>query len=400
MVKGMVNFFHTARALLLDLLIPGFDLGLCKGKAFIVYSGHKSACLNGKHVSPLMDYLLTVKSKDVFKYITIGNVNGPESILSTQIQCKVNPIEFLVSPFFLQLIDIDNIRFLIELYNSPMLCMLNGGGRLHERRWFRAFLALRAFFLANYFSLKFRKLALECDEVYVLVYYNARMLGVISAFRKLGKEAWDVQHGYLGKDHAAYNNIYAFSIPSTYKPSGFVVWDTRFGKYIEATLGLPWESLENRHLTTFKYENLRNQPSFIILYSLQWGTLVPESVMQAVDYYRGVNWIFRMHPFDYSRRQDLEWIKTKPNCVISEANCLLVNLMGSCNLHITFNSGVVHEAAALGIESIFLDQKFSIRVEYEIGRGLAEYASDTSLIKAISKRLEMESSGLHSSHIR
>jgi hypothetical protein len=169
----------------------------------------------------------------------------------------------------------------------------------------------------------------------------------------------------------------------------------RFGKHIETTLGLPWESLENRHLMTSRFYQERAQTSFTVLYSLQWGTVIPDCVICAVDSIRGLNWIFKMHPFDHSQREDLEWIKTKPNCKIGEAHCLLSDLIHDCQLHITFNSGVVHEAAALGIPSIFLDQEFSIRVQYEIDSGLAEYASATSLIKAISKRLEIKALDSH-----
>jgi hypothetical protein len=372
---------------LLNLFIHPFDFGVANGNAFFIYSFQKSVLMGDKLACPLMDPIVLKKGGNSQVYVTIGSLPQDEVISSFHLSRTINPLEFILSCLFLRGVDFKNYQFLNLLYESPMLCMLKSGGRWHERRWFQRYMALRNFLIAHYFSLKFRELAIRCDGAYVLVYYNAIMLGVICAFRKLGKGAWDVQHGYLGPDHDAYSNTRAFAIDSTFKPTGFLVWDNRFGAHIESTLKLPWEN--TNHLTV-QHDLSQNKYSghFTVLYTLQWGTSIPDVVQEAVRNSVDIQWVFRKHPFDNSLRSDLNWLQQMPNCSISDSSESLVAALSRCNLHITFNSGAAHEAAALGIQSIFLDKEFAIRVDYEIRQGMAIFASDQSLIGAIRHAFE------------
>ena len=383
---------HRLRSWLLDRLVPAFELGAHGGSAFLIYSFQKSVLVENRVACPLMDPIVRMKSDGAYTYVAIGSLDVEEVIPSFHLPRKVNPLELALSLLFLQRVDIANYRFLNVLYDSPMLCLLKSGGRWHEWRWFRRCLALRNFLLAHYFSLKFRTLALRCERAYVLVYYNAIMLGVVSAFRKLGKEAWDVQHGYLGPDHAAYGNATAFAIPSTFRPSGFLVWDSRFGRYIESMLKMRWESTGNHHLQSDKPAEARRKDGFTVLYSLQWGTPIPEGVQVAAERHAGVRWVFRRHPFDDPQRNDLNELKAMPNCSISDSSESLGDALRKCDLHVTFNSGVVHEAAALGIPSVFLDKELAARVGEEMSLGLAMYAPGPSLADEVAARLEVTES--------
>ncbi len=334
-----------------------------------------------------MDSIVLKKGGNNQVYITIGSLPQDEVISSFHLSRTINPLGFILSCLFLRGIDFKNYQFLNLLYEAPRLCWLKSGGRWHEWRWFRRYMAFRNFLIAHYFSLKFRELAIRCEGVYVLVYYNAIMLGVISAFRKLGKEAWDVQHGYLGPDHDAYNNVRAFAIDSTLKPTGFLVWDNRFGAHIESALKMPWEKSEyiikKSDLSRSKYSG-----HFTVLYTLQWGVLIPDVVQVAVKNSLDIQWVFRKHPFDSSSHNDLNWLQQMPNCSISDSSESLASALSRCNLHITFNSGATHEAAALGIQSIFLDKEYAIRFDYEIRQGMAIFASDQSLIGIVRHAFE------------
>uniref|UniRef100_UPI004047A15C hypothetical protein n=1 Tax=Polynucleobacter sp. TaxID=2029855 RepID=UPI004047A15C len=392
--NSLLVFTSRVKSLLLDYFIPAYNFGNHEGNAFFVYSFQKSVLKNNKLVCSLMDPIVLKKSENGYTYITIGSLTNDEVLPSFQLPRNVNLIELFFSLFYIRLIDVKDYQFLDILYDSPMLCLLKRGGRWHEWRWFRRSLAIRNFLLAHYFSLKFRKIALECDKAYVLVYYNAIMLGVVRAFRKLKKEAWDVQHGYLGPDHGAYSNVHAFEIASTFQPSGFLVWDSRFGAHIESVLKMPWQATDNHHISMGKVSNKGNGCRFSILYSLQWGTQVPHWVQTSVRKFINVHWNFRMHPFDDLSPTDLNWIKDMQNCTITGSNESLIDALQRCNLHITLNSGVVHEAAALGIESIFLDKYFTVRVGYELSLGMAEYASSQTLVSAIASRIELFDAGV------
>lgn len=354
----------------------------------MIYSFQKSVLVGDKLSCPLMDPIVLKRGGSSQVYITIGSLPLNEVIPSFQLKRKINPMELIFSLLFLRSIDFKNYHFLNLLYKSPMLCLLKSGGRWNEWRWFQRYLALRNFLLAHYFSLKFRKLAMKCESVYVLVYYNAIMLGVISAFRKLGKEAWDVQHGYLGPDHDAYSNAKAFEVASTFKPTGFLVWDNRFGTHIESALNMPWENTDNHHIAQGDRSLGKYRGLFTVLYTLQWGTSVPDGVQVAVRDWVDIQWVFRRHPFDNSSRSDLNWLKLMPNCSITDSSESLETVLLRCNLHVTFNSGATHEAATLGIQSIFLDKEFAIRVEYEIRQGRAIFASDQSLSGVVGKAFE------------
>jgi len=386
-VKKLIKVTDKLRNWILINFIPPFDLGSNEGSAFVVYSCHKSVRANEKLVCPLMDPIVLRKSNGDHTYITIDELDNEEQLPSIHLTRKVNIIQFILSILLLRTSDISNFRFISLLYESPMLCMGKGRGNWHELKYYRTYLAIRNFFLANYFSLKFRGLAMRCDKVYVLVYYNAMMLGLVSAFRKLGKEACDVQHGYLGPDHAAYNNTVAFSMPSSFKPTCFLVWDTRFGEYIDLLLGLPWENTNNHHMPVDILKVNKHTNQFKIMYSLQWGTSIPNGVLTAIKQHVHVQWVFRKHPFDYAERKDLNEILNFSNCTIGEVTESLADALNNCDLHLTFNSGVVHEAAFLGIPTIFMEKDFVVRASHEVSIGLAEYVSDISLSDAIEKHL-------------
>lgn len=370
-----------------DRLVPPLRIDEAGGPAFFAYASHKSAVVNGRYVCPLIETLIKRKVSDKYTYIVIGAVGGPEEVKSTQLPHRLNVAEFVFSLFFLEPKDFSDFRFLKSLFDSPILCLFQNPSRIRRTWVFRRGFALRSFLLANYFALKFRKVASECDSAYVLVYYNAIMLGVVRAFRRAGKRVWDVQHGYNGINHPAYNNANAFSIASSVRPSGFLVWDRKFGEQIESALGAPWESTDYMHLKGFGSERYPKQRQQTILYSLQTRTPVPLEVEKAVRYFRNVEWIFRMHPADRSPRHDLDCIRAMANATVTDTSEPLAALLGRCDLHVTFHSGALHEAAVLGVRTLILDDEFLGRAECEVNAGLARFVPEGTLIAVIKEEI-------------
>jgi hypothetical protein len=237
---------------------------------------------------------------------------------------------------------------------------------------------MRTWLLARYFSVKFSVLATICSSANVTVYYNATMLGVVSAFRKKGKPVWDVQHGYLGPSHDAYNNTAAFAIDSTLKPTGFIVWSNEFGRYVESTLGSNWRSTDYAHLKMFKtFVPPRVSGRTQVLFTLQTAIPVPPIVLKkATEASSTLNWVFRMHPFDKTCRPELSQLLISPNVSISDGKDPLALAIAGADIHVTVSSSVVHEAAALNVSSIFFDYKCCERFERESLRKLAFFTDE------------------------
>jgi hypothetical protein len=222
------------------------------------------------------------------------------------------------------------------------------------------------------------------------------MLGVVSAFRRLGKEAWDVQHGLLGSVHQAYNNSDAYLIKSNFRPSGFVVWDAKFGQYLENTLGARWKSTEYIHLKAFGKPRSKCKVFKTVLYTLQWETYVPIEVKNAVIHFNNIQWVFRKHPHEKSPRHDLAWIQDLPNTELANCSEPLVAVLSESDLHLTYDSSVVFEAAKLGIPSLLVsaDNHQSFRESVHdafselIETGIASIVTQGNLITMIEKYIK------------
>jgi hypothetical protein len=311
--------------------------------------------------------------------VVFGTVKGVEALPSLQLPLRLRPLEFLFSLFVPRRSDIRDLRFLWRL-STRQIAFPHRAPRLY---------AMRTFLLARYLAFKFREIAAACDRVYVVCWYNASMLAMTSAFKSLGKKSWDVQHGYLGSNHDAYNNARAFSIDSSFKPDGFVVWNRRFGEYIAAHLGAPWESTDYAHLRAA----LPNRPADadprpVVLYSLQWATPVPDEVAAVVRERTDLRWVFRMHPIDRSAREDLEWARALAHCEVTSPVDPLPAAIAMSRLHVTANSSVVHEAAALGVASLFLDPEVISRFEHEVDEGMARYVPAGTFAQAVRQALD------------
>jgi hypothetical protein len=378
---------RSLRTRLLDRMVPPLPIEARGGPAYFAYDYHKSALVGGSYMCPLLDPLIRARGERIYTYVTIGELPGAETVESAHVPRRLNWLELLCSLFFVERGDFADLRFLLMLYDAPELCRLRRGGRWHEVRPFRWLLALRGFLVARYFCMKFRLVAANCDSAHVLVYYNAVMLGVTRAFRRLGKPVWDVQHGYLGPNHDAYNNPRAFAIDSGFRPSAFLVWDSHFGEYLERTLGAKWESTDFMHLRAFGRVRRHDRSRRSILYSLQWGTPVPDDVFEAVRRFPQIDWLFRMHPCETSSRADLDALRGLSNATIVDADRPLSLALADCDVHVTFNSGVVHEAAALGIPSLVLDGTFAARIAREADAGLAYCVDKGDLVAALDRTL-------------
>jgi hypothetical protein len=346
--------------------------------AYVVYSSYKKAIRDNKCFCPIVDPL--INQDEMNAVFTIGKPICEEEIPSIYVPHKICWLEFIKSVFLWSKHDINDFLFLNRLYIKGMV-------RLGYPRiiW-----VIRTFLTAHYFSFVFRKVAIECAEVYVTCYYSGVMLGVVSAFRRLGKPVWDVQHGYIGASHPSYNNGWAWSIESTFKPTGFVVWDKKFGVFLKETLGdITYKSTDFMHIRKRSelVEKTRD-PRPVILYTMDWANEIPEEIKVAATATKHVRWLFRKHPIEHEKyyiKDDLTFLKPLEHVQISDATIPLSDQLAICSLHITFGSSVVHEASILGVKSIFFHKESESRFYEECQDGLAEYLPLSAIQAEINK---------------
>ena len=355
---------------LLDRLVPAIRISGAGGTAFVANAGHKTVVVDGRAACPLMDSLIQRNASERHTHVVIGDVRLGEVVPSNQVPQRLSWAQFVFSLFFWRRSDIADFRFLWRIITAPLV----GRNRHHHVHMIRSYL------VARYFALKFRELAAACDRVYVICYYDTVMLGVVRAFRLAGKPAWDVQHGNLGPTHDAYNNRRAFMLGSSFQPTAFLVWSREFGEFVEHTLGAEWESTEYAHLKGFAKATAAPVGRVTILYSLQPETPFPSEVAATMRRFTNVYWLLRPHPRQGALPPDIDCLRTLPNVAIGSASDPLISDLQVCSLHITYNSSVVHEAAASGQPSLFLDPDFIERFSVEAERGLARFVRPAELI--------------------
>ena len=212
------------------------------------------------------------------------------------------------------------------------------------------------------------------------------------AGKKKGIPVYDLQHGVIADEHPWYGENYRISTPIEDLPDGFLCWDEQSVATIAKwagkkdirviKIGNPWflrffQDDPNDNLVSeaiAQRKKLRGaRPT--ILVSLQWGMLQQEVssngilvdalekvIIETIDQY---NWILRLHPVQLrseERKTVLKYLTgtfgaEKAQEWLESSQDALPLVLHQADLHITYNSTVVIEAAWMGVRSALLDQK-------------------------------------------
>lgn len=324
--------------------------------------------MNGSLVSPMIDSLiLSSGGKGSITSVTLGEVNGTEHVPSRCVSDAIALGAFLRAQWRAGLPRLQDLRFVFNLFRPnqhPDLIF-------PVPRWKWRLFALRSYLVARYYSVLFAAEAETHDEARVLVYYGARMLGVVMAFRRRGKPVLDVQHGYIGGSHNAYNRPEICATGSWLEPSGYVLWSKDFHERTPAMRSKFALYTDYAHLKVFGRSAKDPAAPPSVLLATQWGTPVPQFILDLVDQAPHVPWLVRLHPLESDRRQDLIPLLARPNVKLGVLGCSLAEELSNSSLQVTVNSSTVHEAAALGVPSLFTDPLGMERFVSEIDRGLA-----------------------------
>jgi CDP-glycerol glycerophosphotransferase (TagB/SpsB family) len=118
--------------------------------------------------------------------------------------------------------------------------------------------------------------------------------------------------------------------------------------------------------------------------------VLPLPVIEMITQLDGVRWILRPHPRDpiqASERPDCQKLSALSHVEISDSTQALLPTLIRCDLHVTENSSVVIEAAAIGRPSIFWDRSYAAAFESETRSGLAKVASPDEMPELVRQAL-------------
>lgn len=236
------------------------------------------------------------------------------------------------------------------------------------------------------------------------------------ACHEQGALVFDMQHGYIGPKHPGYGEEFQLGRDRREMVDGILCWDEESAASIRGwtsrkgievrVIGNPWI---NKFLTRRDGDTVirffdnqrtaerRDSERRRILVSLQWGlddpAIVPDRELfdnefmpieleKAIGNTRGkYDWILRPHPVQYLNPEVIARLTTNvqvrfgSNVRVSE-NEPLPFVLSDVDLHITYSSGVVIEAAHFGVPSALLDPQIvgGLLDGYyasQIGKGIA-----------------------------
>lgn len=354
---------------------------------FATYGENKKIIYDDKLMYPIIDTLV-LDERSYFLNLTFSQRCDNEYVQSRFVKEDLSLREFFFSLFFIDRKYFQDLFYIYMLYNSELAYSDLGNGKLKKYTKFYQF--LKVFFVSRYFAVKYRNLiGPNVEKLYLCQYYNIRMLGLVRACNLKGIKVLDVQHGYLGMDHAAYNNI--LTLKSSYKPNGFCVFDEGTAKYIKNLAGDSYLEITNwKHLKSFHRKPNDNKKRKRVLYSLQWGTPIPDKLKVIVLNYENVDWVFRMHPLESKVREDIKEIVTMKHVMIEPPCINLVDSLLASDVHITWNSSLCLEAEQLGVISFFLSDHDKVRFVTDDGqeKKLIKFLSDSSFSYELDRLLK------------
>lgn len=348
---------------------------------FVGYSNHKATNWRGRWVSPHVDSEILSKNSCKKGVFTIGHPVENELIQSNYISNRPNFFAIIINFFRAGKIKFRDIAYIFQLYRENQHSSMNAP----LPKWLWYIWPMRAYIVARHFSYVFKDISEEYDEARVIVYYNAAMLGVVFAFRSRGKPVYDIQHGYIGPSHNAYNKSKAIVSNSPFSPSGYVVWDEGTAKYMVSLGAQNIEVVGFRHLCNFSTPSAKGR--HIILVTTQHFTPLPNFLYSVVSAFPNIMWRFRFHPLERQVREDIKAFKALQNVEIANPGRSLADDLLESVLHLTVHSSSVHEAAALNVVSLFTDELGNERFSREIAKGMALFVDAESAERTVGRLL-------------
>lgn len=360
------------------------DQAIC----FVGYSSHRKVRWGAKLVSPNLDSDVLAHADSPHEVYCLGEPVADGLVPALHVSLKPSLSELVWGAFRAGPIRFCDVAFLCRLFRHNEHVPIHGFGS----KWLAIFWplwAVRNLIVSRYYAYRFRNIAETFDQARIIVYYGAAMLGVVYAFRRLGKPVCEIQHGYIGPSHNAYNKERIALPRSFYAPSSFVVWDERTANFLQIMGAQDIEIVGYRHLTNFTTARGEIR-KHVVLVTTQWLTPLPRVLTKLVTRFDHVTWRFRLHPLESDARTDIGAFLRQGNVELSRPENTLADDLAESVLHLTEHSSAVHEAAALGVFSVFCDPMGLERFAHEIASGLAQFVHPENALDVVGAKLNAE----------
>jgi len=349
----------------------------------------RRSMINGKSVCLLSDALVE-RNPERYSSWRFGSVEAKERVPSQEVSLKPNIHDLFRAVVVWSWSDLSEafaLRELLSGFAKPM-CRLPLLGFCQLPQWFWFFYVFAG---VRLFAGPAARFASGFDELLVVCFYNTRSLALVRAFRAVSKEVVDIQHGLIGPTHPAYANNRFWQGGSRLAPTSFLVWNASTREFLERTTG---RTACIRDFDDFYYfpdiQHRGGDSRPCVLVSLQWGTVLPQPVIDMIIQLDCVRWIVRPHPRDPiqpAERPEIPKLSALAHVEINDQTQPLLPTLIRCDLHITENSSVVIEAAAIGRPSIFWDRSYAEAFESETRSGLAKVASPDEMLELVRQAL-------------
>ncbi len=346
--------------------------GRCRA-AVVADAGFRKTEINGQAVCLLTDVIVE-RHGAYFSSWRFGRVVQPERVPSREVSLHPGLFDALRAMLIWTIRDLKDALALWRLmsgYPKPMR-KIPGLGMCELPHWVWFTYSFIAIKLAYSPAARF---AAQFDELHIVNFVNTKSMALVRAFRASGKPVCEIQHGLIGPTHPGYSNTEFWRMDTRVSPTRFLVWNQSTKDFLEAVARRPADvrDFDDSYYVP-QHDSGPKDGRRCVLLTLQWGMSLPEPITRMVEEFTDVRWIVRPHPRDPVpplRRRDCARLSTLDHVTITDPASPLVLDLRCCDLHLTENSSVVIEAAAVGRKSLFWDETQLEAFASEIRSGLA-----------------------------
>ena len=242
--------------------------------------------------------------------------------------------------------------------------------------------------------------------VFITCYYSLPSLAIVWACRRLKIPIVDIQHGM--QHHAAYQDWTVKTLGDrSFCPTHFWVWGEsdkeKLDKWITTTSntksligGYPWASFVRSHNQTNRYveklQQLKANRKIGLISLPTYKAEIPDYLIDAIKQSSNqVLWLIRTHPRMPEMQeiciQKFQLASINEETLTLASETPLISLLDNCDLHLTWESTVIHEAHLSGVPSIAIEPDAATIYPEALSLGSLVIANHTTLLKQINQQL-------------
>ena len=306
-------------------------------------------------------YLNTIFFKNIenkiknFKKVEILILSKKE--FKNHIKKKIN-VKNVISGFLNFGFSIKLYKFFSECFSDPHMLLIHAK-KPYFRNKFIHFLYMYFIFL-NFLNF-FKEKSKNFDQLITVCYYNSIILSAVYSFNVQKKKIFEIQHGYIGEDHAAYSKKTLSQFQKVI-PTHILFRDQiQFEDFTSSHLTKQMLNERFRLKTQRRYK--KKSLKKVVGITLQTGWSLSEKLIKEISTDKKFKWNLRFHPMDnmFKERCDYRALKNCQNVKFSKSNESILKWFDSIDIHMTGTSATIEEAFNLGLITYTFDYRSVIR---------------------------------------